>query len=124
MNEKGFMFPVTICILLLFTIFLSVQFNQYVIEKRFLVEIQYFERNQYYFLQSLQKVEKKLQDGNVGTSGSFVYEKGMVTYSIASAGANLLQITLRTKFDKEEEAMGMGYYNTELKKLTKWVERN
>ncbi|WP_158318832.1 competence type IV pilus minor pilin ComGG [Robertmurraya kyonggiensis] len=124
MNEKGFMFPVTLCILLLFTIFLSVQLNQYVIEKRSLIEIEHFERNQYYFLQSLQQVEKQLQEGSSETLGSFTYEKGLVTYSITSGGSNLLQITLRSKFDTTEEAMGIGYYNKELKKLTKWLERN
>ncbi|WP_449621331.1 competence type IV pilus minor pilin ComGG [Robertmurraya sp. Marseille-Q9965] len=124
MNEKGFMFPVTLCILLLFTIFLSVQFNQYIIEKRFLIEIEHFERNQYYFLQSLQQIEKQLQEGSSATSGSFTYEKGAVTYSITSGGSNLLQITLRSKLDTTEEAMGIGYYNKDLKKLTKWLERN
>lgn len=124
MNEKGFMFPVTLCILLLFTIFLSVQFNQYIIEKRFLIEIEHFERNQYYFLQSLQQIEKQLQEGSSATSGSFTYENGAVTYSITSEGSNLLQITLRSKLDTTEEAMGIGYYNKDLKKLTKWLERN
>lgn len=124
MNEKGFMFPVTLCVLLLFSLFLSVHFNQYLSEKRFMIEVEHFERNQFYFLQSLKKVERLLQEDGYASAGSFFYEKGTVTYSIASSGNDRLQINFRLNTDTQTDLTAMSYYDTELQQMVKWVERN
>lgn len=124
LNEKGFMFPVTLCILLLFSTFLSVHFNQYISDKRFLTEVEHFERNQYYFLQSLKKVENLLMMDEPYEDGAFVYEKGTVNYHIINIGEELLQINFRLNTEAQTDLTAMCYFDTKAQKVIKWIERN
>lgn len=124
MNERGFMFPVTLCILLIFITFLSVHFNQYISEKRYLIELEDFERNQYYFLQSLKKVEHQLSEGVPAPNGTFIYQEGTVTVSTSEMGTNQLQITFRLHTEAQTDLTAMSYYDLDLQKMTKWIERN
>ncbi|MDQ0156406.1 competence type IV pilus minor pilin ComGG [Robertmurraya andreesenii] len=124
MNEKGFMFPVTLCILLIFMTFLSIHFNQYISEKRYLLEIEDFERNQFYFLLSMKKVESQLQEGLLTSKGNFIYEEGTVSYSISKIATDLFQITYRLNTDEQTDLVAMSYYDTNVQKMVKWLERN
>lgn len=124
MNEKGFMFPVTLCILLLFSIFLTVHFHHYVTEKSFLMELEHFERNQFYFLQSLKKIERQLNEEVFDEEGTFIYEKGTVTYTTIEMGENIIRINFRLDTDTQTGLTAMCYYDTDKKKMMKWIERN
>lgn len=124
MNEKGFMYPVTLCILVLFSMFLAVQFNQYLSEKKLVQEIRQLERNQYYFLHSLIKVERLLIDGNVGTSGKIHFDEGTVTYEVQTINSYMLQIIFNLKVvDNDTVLTGFGYFDLEHKKMISWMER-
>jgi hypothetical protein len=124
MNEKGFMFPVSLCILLLFSIFLTVHFHQYMMERGYLTEVEQFERNQFYFLQSLKKVERLMREESFDYTGSFVYEKGTVTYKITELGESLFQIKFDLTTTHQSGATGTGFYDADLQKMIKWIERN
>lgn len=124
MNEKGFLFPVTLCILLLFSIFLLVHFNQYVTEKRLLLEVEEFERNQFYFLQSLVKIESELAGGEYDAAGTYRYERGDVSFTVMETDTNLYQITFQLTTEHQNALSGIGYYDPNLQKIIKWVERN
>ncbi len=124
MNEKGFMFPVTLCILLIFMTFLSIHFNQYISEKRYLLEVEDFERNQFYFLQSMKKVESQLQEGLLTSKGTLIYEEGTVSYSMSKIATDLFQITYRLNTDEQTDLVAMSYYDTNVQKMVKWLERN
>lgn len=124
MNEKGFLFPVTLCILLLFSIFLLVHFNQYVTEKRLLLEVEEFERNQFYFLQSLVKIESELAGGEYDVAGTYRYERGDVSFTVMETDTNLYQITFQLITEHQNALSGIGYYDPSLQKIIKWVERN
>jgi hypothetical protein len=124
MNEKGFMFPVTLCILLLFSAFLMVHFNQYVSEKRLLAEVEQFERNQFYFLQSLKRLEKELQAEETNLSGSYTYERAVVSYHVVEKQVDLFQISLQLTTESQAVLLGVGYYDKKLQKISKWIERN
>lgn len=124
MNEKGFMFPVTLCVLLLFSLFLSLHFNLYLSEKRSSIEIEHFERNQFYFLQALKKVEQLLLEEGYPLTDIFFYEKGTVTYSVSELEPELLQITYRLNTEVHTDLLAMSYYDTALQRTIKWVERN
>lgn len=124
MNEKGFMFPITLCILLLFSIFLTIHLNQYLSDKRYLVEVEHFERNQYYFLQSLKKVENLLMLDSFNVEGTFIYEKGLVDYEIVDMNEELLRINFRLNTEEQTDLTATAYFNRNLQKMTKWVERN
>ncbi|MDF1507602.1 competence type IV pilus minor pilin ComGG [Robertmurraya sp. DFI.2.37] len=125
MNARGFTFPVTLCILLLFSSFLAVHFQQYVMEKRFQFELAEFERNQFMFLQSLKKVETLLStEEQFKKTGQFHYENGTVTYQIEELGPGQLQISFRLFTSSQGELTGVGYFDQELQKMVKWTERN
>lgn len=122
MNEKGFMYPVTLCILILFSIFLQVHFNHFVIEKRFSLEIEQFEKNQMHFIQSIKKVEVLLNEETYDLAGRIIYEDGTVLYTIEEIGTNLLQITFRLQVESRRDVTGLAFYDTDLRKMIKWVE--
>lgn len=124
-NIKGFAYPVTLCILTLFTILLSFQFTQLVMDKRFCEEVAQYEKNNYYFLLALKETEKRLQESGeeYERKGEIVYKDGTVSYSIVEAGNNLLQITYRLNLPPRTEVNGLGYYNKKLGKMVNWFEK-
>lgn len=124
LNEKGFMFPVTLCIFLLFSIFLTVHVNQYIADKKYLIEVENFERNQFYFLQSLKKVESLLILDSLNEEGSFIYERGKVDYKIVDMGEGQLRINFRLNTDEQTDLTATGYFDRNLQKVSKWIERN
>ncbi|WP_019154485.1 competence type IV pilus minor pilin ComGG [Robertmurraya massiliosenegalensis] len=125
MNDRGFTFPVTLCVLLLFTGFLAVHFHQYSIEKSFQFELAEFERNQFMFMQSLKKVENQLSNAEeVERTGIFYFENGTVTYQINELDNAQLQILFRLVTSSGAELEGFGYYDQHIEKMVKWLERN
>lgn len=56
--------------------------------------------------------------------GVFVYEKGIVDYKIMNIGEELLQITFRLNTEQQSDLTAMCYFDRNLKKVIKWVERN
>lgn len=124
-NDKGFSYPVTLCILTLFTLLLSFQFTQLVMNKRFYEEVAQYEKNSYYFLLALQETEKRLQGtgDEYEKTGVIVYEDGSVSYNIVEAGKDLLQITYRLYLPSRAEVDGLGYYDKQLKKMVNWFEK-
>lgn len=128
MNERGFIYPVTLCLLLLFSTFLSIQFHQYISDKRFLKEIETFERNQFYFLQSIKRIEKNLNEITEETEeiqrfqGKFLYDNGVVTYTIEESGTNFVKVILRVRDESGSEVDGFGYYDKEFKQMVQWEE--
>lgn len=122
MNEKGFMYPVTLCILILFLIFLQVHFNHYVIEKRISTEIEQFEKNQMHFIQSFKKVEATLNQDAYELVGRIIYKDGTVYYTIEEIGTNLFQITFRLQVQSRRDVTGLAFYDRDLRKIIKWIE--
>lgn len=124
LNEKGFMFPLTLCIILLFTLFISINTNHFLAEKRFSIEIEKFQRNQFYFLQSLMKLEQILKEEGDITSGIFYYDKGTLTYTAIEEESSIRRVDLRLRTVENGQLTGIAYFDVEYGKLTKWVERN
>jgi competence protein ComGG len=123
MNEKGFMYPVTLCILMLMSIFLTLHFNQYITEKKILKEVEQNERRHSYFLQSLKEVEQLVREDNYAATGSLVFKEGIVFYSIESSKESLLQITFRYDSPQGKSTIGVAYFDKELGQMTKWIEK-
>ncbi|WP_413361256.1 competence type IV pilus minor pilin ComGG [Robertmurraya sp. 2P01SA] len=125
MNDRGFTFPITLCVLLLFSGFLALNFHQYSIEKSLQFELAEFERNQFMFMQSFKKVENQLSNTEeVEKTGIFYFENGTVTYQINELDSTQLQILFRLVTSTGAELEGFGYYDQNLEKMVKWLERN
>lgn len=124
MGERGFVYPVTLCILLLFSSFLTIHLNHFVMERRFVQEIELFEKNHFLFLQSLKRLEVILFEEEYTPTGVISYDSGDVHYEINEFGVDLVQVIIKLRLGTETEATAFAYYDTERQKMIKWIERN
>jgi ComG operon protein 7 len=80
---------------------------------------------EYYLLSSFKKTEKMLsENADPEESGVYLFKNGSVSYEISAAATSLIQITFRTKIDSDKEISGYAYYDTDLQKVIKWIEKN
>lgn len=122
MNEKGFMYPLTLCVLLLFSIFITLQVEHYVIQAKFVNDVKFSEKKQYYFLLSLKKMEELLNEEAIVTTGYFYFKGGTVNYKVEGTQASILKVTFKFDFGMSKEVIGYGYYDKHLKKMIKWTD--
>lgn len=123
MGERGFIYPVTLVIFTLFSLFLFIEWNQYVTEKKFADDMKYHEKKEFYFLQSLKKLETILMEETFPIEGIFQYKDGIVSYKVDEIGEALLQVTLYVEIESREKTMGLGYFDRDFKKIIKWIEK-
>lgn len=122
-NEKGFTYPLTLCFLLLFLLFFSIQIEKLQTERKLAKETAAILQQEYYFLSSAKKLEGIFQNnGTLPSKGTIMYINGSVEYQTEpSAGyAQKVNFTLRLK--SNEPIIGRGFFDTRTKKLIKWVE--
>lgn len=120
MNEKGFMYPMTLCFFFLTSLLLTIELSQYISQVSFVKEIISQERRQYFFLLSSKKVSMQINEGLIPPEGIFIYDDSSVTYkvSLTSDGQyevaySLEQGTLRLEC--------LARYEKESGKLIKWL---
>ena len=124
-NERGVIFPFTFCILILATVFISIHLQQYLAEKRFLVEVEKNLDKEYYFISAIKEVELLLNSEEINdTAGSISYSQGNIDYKIIPVTSKLLQITFKMQLYDYPRRTGTAYYDKDLKKMIKWVENN
>jgi len=79
---------------------------------------------EFYFLSSVRKIENQLRNGEpINNSGILSFKEGKVDYIKEDLGVSL-KITFTITLNTGEKAVGFGYYDKNLKKLIKWVEKN
>jgi hypothetical protein len=124
-NEKGFTYPVVLMLIVLFCLYLSFQIQFYLSEKRLYQESTYILKQEYYMHTTVKRVEKLLQNNlvTVGT-GQFVFNTNSANYRIEVYSTNLLKVTITIKLNTLIEVTSYAYYDKNLKKMIKWVERN
>lgn len=121
-NERGFMFPIAISLLLIFLTSTFIFIHQYYIEKEFIQQKANYEQDQFYLLQSLKRVEKFLHEGNYVSKGTFFYDYGNVTYSIDDRDENLLSIQFELLRENGVKINGVGFFDMEQMRTVKWIE--
>jgi hypothetical protein len=121
-NERGFMYPFSYSILVLLSLFLLINLQQLTIEKRLFQETETILKQEYYLLCAVKKLEGELQ-GNVNLgAGSYFYREGKVVFTKEDAGTTF-KFTLTLTLNNGVQAQGYSYYDKNLKKMVKWVER-
>lgn len=76
-------------------------------------------------LATVKKIEKQLQSGeSMQTAGKYTYLYGTMDYQIDPPSGNLQKITFTLHLNTGETGQGFGYYDQNLKKMSKWVEKN
>ncbi|MGG5255070.1 competence type IV pilus minor pilin ComGG [Neobacillus sp. SM06] len=124
-SQKGFTYPLTLSLLLIFFIFFSIRVDQLLTERKFTYNTKISLVQEYYMLTTAKKVEKILQTGDgTTTSGSFSYRDGTINYQIDPPSGSIQKFTLTLKLKSGETVNGYGFYDTNLKMLTKWVEKS
>ena len=124
-NQKGFTYPLTLSLLLIFFIFFSIRVEQLLVERKFSYNTKILLMQEYYMLTSAKKMEKILQTGDgAPTIGSFAYRDGTINYQLDPPNGSTLKFTLILQLKSGETIYGYGFYDTNSKKLTKWVEKS
>ena len=125
-NEKGFTYPLTLCLLIVFSMVLAIHIDQYVIEKGMLVETETILKQDYYLLSSVRKIESKLatNNGEPLDAGSFEFYDGHADFQISKITETVWEINIQLMTGKKMVIMGIAYYDSERQKVIQWIERS
>jgi hypothetical protein len=122
-NEKGFTFPLTLTVTLLFLIIFSFRVEQLVTERRLAHETAVILKQEYYYHSSVKKLEKVLQAGGpIQSKGTFLYTNGSMVYQTETPIGTTQRINFTLTMDSGETSSGRGIFDLHLKKLVKWIE--
>jgi hypothetical protein len=124
-NQNGFTYPLTLAVLITFLMFFSIQVEQLLTEKKMFRETKMILLEEYYMLSSVKKMESKYQAGEpIASKGIFLFLNGNVNFQADLPSGSTQKITFTLSLPTGETAIGFGYFDKNLKKLTKWVEKN
>jgi ComG operon protein 7 len=123
-NEHGFTFPLSYSLFIVLSVFLLIHAEQYLTEKKLLRETESIFKKEYYMMSSVKKIEAMLQENpDLHTQGIFQYTNGKVDYEIYQITNSIIQTTFQLKLDTGEELVGYSFYDKDLMKMIKWVEK-
>lgn len=126
-NEKGFTFPLTLCIILLVSVLLTIQLEQYLSEKRLMRESELILKQEYYFLSSMKDAATHLEqmvDADELPTKVNLFSDGEVEYRTEKLTESLFKVTFDLKMESLPVLTGFGYYDKEEGKMIKWIEKN
>jgi hypothetical protein len=99
--------------------------EQILTERKMFQETNKILKQEHYMFNSLRKVERDLQSGkSVPASSMFTFKGGTVEYQIESYSSTVQKVTFILCLDSKEISTGYGFYDTTLKKMVKWREKN
>ncbi|PLR87569.1 hypothetical protein EJA13_08550 [Bacillus canaveralius] len=125
MNEHGFTYPLTLGIFLLLSLMLTLNAEHFLAEQRLLKETESILEQEYYLMSAVKKVENSLQsDMPIEPAGTYFFRDGQVAYKIEPLAGSVLQVTFILTMKSGIETTSYGYYDSSLKKMTKWIEKN
>ncbi|RDU35130.1 hypothetical protein DRW41_19460 [Neobacillus piezotolerans] len=122
-SKGGFTYPLTLAVLLAISVTLAAASELLLIESRMAKETESIMLQEYYMVSSLKKIEKSMQEG-VLAGGSHSYRRGVAAYSVSPATPGVLKITISVRVDGGIPVEGYGYYDSTLKRMVKWMEKN
>lgn len=122
-SEKGFTYPLTLCLLILFLLFFSMRTDQLLIKRMIAHQSAVILQEEYYYLSTVKKVENVFQtSGSIPANGTIPYQNGTMEYQadVPAGYSQKVQFTIRMKTG--EIVTGRGFFDTRTKKLIKWQE--
>lgn len=125
-NEKGFTYPLTLCLLILLSTTLTIQIEQYIVEKRMLNETENILKQEYYFLSTIEWLQSQLALSDpITMTGTLDYKDGQVSYTIVELSEKELEMKLALTMKRGNEVIaGSAFYDKDLGKVVKWNEAN
>lgn len=119
MNEKGFTYPLTLCLFLLTSLFLTIVFSQYISEKGVVTEINGQERRQYLFLLVSKNVSEEMLSGEVPVNGVETFNDITITYTVSQISLELYEVTYML-IQGSIQIKAVAQYDGKTGKLIKW----
>ena len=125
-NQKGFTYPLTLCLLILLSTTLIIQIEQYITEKKMLNETETILKQDYYFLSTIEWLQSQLALSDpITPTGSLDYHDGQVSYTIVELSEKELEIKLTVTMKRGNVVVvGSAFYDKGLGKIVKWNEIN
>jgi ComG operon protein 7 len=125
-NQKGFTYPLTLCLLILLSTTLTIQIEQYITEKRMLNETETILKQDYYFLSTIELLQSKIAISDpMPTIGFLDFNDGQISYTIVELSERELEIKLVLTMKRGNgEVEGSAFYDKSLGKIVAWNEMN
>ncbi|MDR6998726.1 competence type IV pilus minor pilin ComGG [Neobacillus niacini] len=124
-NQAGFTYPLTLCVVLVFFLFLSIRVEQLLTERKVVNQTAILLQEEYYFLSSIKKVENRLTStGTIQSKGSFKYGNGTMDYQADAPVNSVQRVNFTLRLSSGITVIGIGYFDTKLKRIVKWAEKN
>jgi hypothetical protein len=124
-SERGFTYPLTLVVFILFLSIFSFRVEQLLSERNLSHETTVILQEEYYFHSSFKKIEKILQSGGViPVKGSFSYQKGIMEYQADIPIGSVQRIIFTLKLQSGETVSGRGFFDLATKRMIKWAEIN
>jgi len=122
-QEKGFTYPLTLCLLIVFILFFSMQVDRLVSERKIAYESQAILQEEYYFLSSVKKIEAMLLTaGSIPSTGAFQYKNGRIQFTTEPVSGTIQKVNFTLSLHSGHRIIGQGTFDTRTKKLTNWFE--
>lgn len=123
-NNKGFIYPLSLCVYILFIHFLFVLYGIYVNKKGIDSGVKNSKIQEYYFLSSLKEIEHELSTNeHPDLSGTKTFLHGDVFYTMEKNSRTTFKIDYQLKMQDEIKPIyTISYFDMEQNKMTKWVE--
>jgi hypothetical protein len=125
-NQKGFTYPLTLCLLILLSTTLTIQIEQYITEKRMLNETESILKQDYYFLSTIELLQSQIAISDpMPTTGFLDFNDGQISYTIVELSERELEIKLILTMKRGNgEVEGSAIYDKSLGKIVTWNEMN
>jgi ComG operon protein 7 len=125
-NQKGFTYPVTLCLLILLSTVLTIQIEQYITEKRMLNQTETILKQDYYFLSTIESLQSQIAISDpMPTTGFLDFNDGQVSYTIIELSEKEIEIKLILTMKRGNgEVKGSAFYDKSLGEIVKWNEMN
>ncbi|SDM81196.1 ComG operon protein 7 [Fictibacillus solisalsi] len=123
MNEKGYIFPVVLVFCLIISMLTAHQLFMYLGEKQFLADQKHrFQLDQMIEITSSEILRTLKQDNDNVPASRYEFGEGVVDCQINKTGLHVIEIKLSASLKNVQTKSVILYYNSETKKITKWVE--
>jgi hypothetical protein len=122
-GEKGFTYPLTLMMLLLFLLVFSVKIEWLMAERKMAHEQSIIMQEEYYYLSTVKKVVHLYQSGTaIPVKSTIIYTKGTMEYQSEIPNGSTQKINFILRLNTGETVGARGFFDTSSKKLTKWIE--
>lgn len=122
-NEKGYIFPLTLGVVVTCLLVLTTSIGIFLSEKRYLKEME-----EYYFANSMSalavtKIVDSLNKDDFMATGRFSYNRGTVKFTIHEKEKKVYSIILAINLDDRLITKSEVIYNQQEKSILRWEEK-